>query len=193
MGIYLGVNQSALVAFKAIVTFHTSKYQPTPILISIIDLPAFIIPTLSLWVGLLLGLVKKQIKLNELNIYSLLMMGLCIPFILFRPYHHYWLPILPYLIILSVPIVQLSSRLKWGLIINLVVAGIFWSGYTLLVANPTQQQQLRQISDMPCSQITEPIGYYLKNCRPPYEISPPVLVDTSNPYQGVLKLLFNRQ
>lgn len=76
------------------------SYTPVPVLETLKQLPALVWP-LSIFIILLLDTIYMRYIRNGLVYYSIMVCLLAIPLLLYRPYHHYWIQFLPYLLIAS--------------------------------------------------------------------------------------------
>jgi hypothetical protein len=93
---------------------------------------------------------------------------LSMPFLIYRPYYHYWVQVLPFVTILYILPLKI-----WPSLTKVTLAGmIFISGwvlaYSILIQYPQRlkQQPLAQTSD--CHHNSHPVTYYLTDCVPDY-------------------------
>jgi 4-amino-4-deoxy-L-arabinose transferase-like glycosyltransferase len=173
IGGYFLFQDSLPQAWYAMVSFHAASYRPASLMASLWAVPPIILPIFSLWIIIIYMVYKRELKHSSTLIYSLSTILLSIPFVLFRPYHHYWLPIVPYLILICLPYMEKYRSLSTIYILNLGVVGLAWLYYTLTSAYPARISQIRTFEWNNCSTDSEPITYYLKTCKPPYMFAEP--------------------
>lgn len=153
-------------AFQQIFVFNLVNYHPWPFLELIRSFPKFIYPLPILWLSLVYVIFKKKKNgfKTRLLIFSIISI---IPLLLFRPYHHYWIIILPFVLLLVSPLFTEYNKWSKAMTLNLFLVSVIFFIYTINIALPEREKQFlnaRDISD--CSQDLSPQMYFLSGCEP---------------------------
>lgn len=112
------------------------------------------------------GVHKKAVP-NSVSIVLYLYILSFIPSLIYRPYHHYWIPIIPFIVIFSV---QGVKAVKWGEIIllsNAIILSVIYLVHTVVVSYPTLSYQITTAENSGnCKEVSSPIQYFLTKCPP---------------------------
>lgn len=130
LGIYLSVNNALIAGFWEVVIVNVRSYHPAPLHQLIQGLGKILVPIL----GILAILILQRKYLTRSR--SLLVLALAaMPVLLFRPYHHYWMQILPFatLILVSLPTTDVQQKI---ITLNLILIAIGYTWYGVSVAYP---------------------------------------------------------
>lgn len=96
--LYLISHNILAISYRQIIEYNIQSYPSSSLSVMLNFIPHLLLPIVLLW-GFMKMLVKKT-KLETYYLYSIsLFILISIPLLLFRPYHHYWIPLLPYLLL----------------------------------------------------------------------------------------------
>lgn len=93
-----------------------------------------------------------------------------LPFVIFRPYHHYWLQIIPIILLLGFIHVYTTLYLRLLLLLTICLFSMINLLYSISIQFPIRQQQLNKVYETDCQQVNNPITYYLGDCPVPYTL-----------------------
>lgn len=99
MIIYLISNNILAISYSQIIEYNLSSYPHSSIFDIILSFPQLLFPIVLLWVFTKFLRSNYKIKTYYFYFISSFIIG-SIPLLLFRPYHHYWIPVLPYILLL---------------------------------------------------------------------------------------------
>lgn len=168
LGSVIGVNTMAY----AIVGFYFERYGS----ISYLQHPRMILgltlPLIMIWVLVVYYLASFRWKQDRI-IWLIILYGiLTLPFILYRPYHHYWIQLLPIIILLAfLGLKEIKIKMLWTLLLinmGIIVMGILL--YTYRVQYSARIEQLTEILIDGCLKSNQTITYYQKSCPIPYQL-----------------------
>lgn len=147
------------------VIFNLVNYPAFPIGYTLVKTGKLLLPNILWWAAGFLGVGYFLLKKSKLQLVALMVLT-TLPIIFTRPYHHYWLQILPYILVLAV---LLIDKLKLPIILwQLWLTGL--ALYFLMFMSAKQygllQQQRADIDKNGCENIKDVAVYYFTDCVP---------------------------
>jgi len=97
--LYLISQNILAISYYQIIEYNIQSYHRSSISVMVNFIPHLLFPIVLLWVFKKLTFDKTKIKPYYLYFISSFIIA-AIPLLLFRPYHHYWIPVLPYILLL---------------------------------------------------------------------------------------------
>ena len=97
--LYLISHNSLAVSYSQIIEYNIQSYPNSSLSVMVNFIPHLLFPIVLLWVFMKVFVKRAKMKAYHLYFISLFLLA-SIPLLLFRPYHHYWIPVLPYLLLL---------------------------------------------------------------------------------------------
>lgn len=154
--VYFGLNNSIRVYFRDVWWFNLSGYSRYPLTETLLLIPQMIWP-----LGILIGLTGYSfIRFKQRGGLHLSLFFL-IPLVLIRPYHHYWLPLLPLMILI---IQQIHRRWLIVFLSSVLVSGTVINIYGWGTARRELNTQIRQ-RPIACDQ-SSPQDLFWTHCLP---------------------------
>lgn len=98
-GLYLASHNILAISYQQIIAYNLNSYPPFSIFDTVLFIPQILFPIVLLWVFIRYFIKKSRIKPYYFYFISSLIF-IYSPFLLFRPYHHYWMPVLPFILLL---------------------------------------------------------------------------------------------
>jgi hypothetical protein len=147
-----------------VLIFNLVRYKPFTVMEIVEGTLILLLPLWWYWgLGILAGV--KRIKEDTLTRVLVLMVVLTIPVILVRPYHHYWIQVIPMVTVL----IYTSKRLinsRWWLMSLVAVYG--FGGY-MMYDKWQRIQALPRVEEskvLHCDNIEEILDYVVTDCKP---------------------------
>ncbi len=127
-------------AFHSVVLFNLHDYRPFSIFVTLRTLPMLLFPVFPLIVSFCLMLAKNS-SIFRKNLYPFGMLGVFISFTLTRPFHHYWLPVLPFFVLMLFSGLENHKLMQKIVIANLLLIGIIhlYSSWTISIPKRMRQ------------------------------------------------------
>lgn len=96
--LWLISNNILVIAFNQIIVHNITSYPPYSLIETVKKSMPIILPILPLWVLCIRNWLHKEQKASSeyLLLFSIVAY---LPFLFFRPYHHYWIPVVPFLLL----------------------------------------------------------------------------------------------
>ncbi|MBI4136579.1 glycosyltransferase family 39 protein [Candidatus Roizmanbacteria bacterium] len=146
---------------------YVALFYPPQITVQTLQLLVFLSFSLCGFVLLSYRSFKNNVIQKEEKYVLLVIILSFIPSILYRPYHHYWILIIPFLIIFSIFGAKGS---KWGqriLFFNASVIAAVWMIYSTVFGYPKLLYQIDTAEKIEnCAGVHDPIMHFLTRCIP---------------------------
>ncbi|MCR4263700.1 MAG: glycosyltransferase family 39 protein [Candidatus Roizmanbacteria bacterium] len=121
---------------------------------------------LGFFIVVFYGMREKSMYFKQKKVILLIIMSI-IPSLIYRPYHHYWIPIIPFLIIFSILGVNGKKWREKVLLVNGIAISVVFLFYTAYIGYPKLQHQIHTAKEIEnCAQVHDPITYFLAKCTP---------------------------
>jgi len=161
--------------WRDVVVFNLANYKPWPWWETAREMWRILGPGVVVWGGAIYLILKFKVQILKLKFeakslgFLIWLMALApMPFILTRPYRHYWLQVLPFGILMVWASLGKNKWWKGLLIFNGLVAGIVMLVYGVGWGYPQQRLQIGKALEIEaCGDFKEePWLYYLSECLP---------------------------
>lgn len=164
--LWLLINKNLLnLFFNQVIVFNLYSYPPYPLTETLSQFPKILVPGLPWW---LLGFFGILIIKDSSTLFKLIRLQLLfiIPLIFLRPYHHYWLQLLPWVLFMAAYLIKkVKLSLKPMLLFQIALSLAFLI-FSLNESLPELKSELGRAQNLACNQVIEPEDYFLSDCNP---------------------------